>query len=132
VVYDRSAANVERLAAALRPYEPYLRGAPPGRPFTFDASTINRGLNFTLSTTLGDIDLLGEVAGGGPLAQLVHYAEPVELEGRRCLVVGLEKLIALKRAAGRARIARRLRSSKRCWKSGRASQNGAEPPLDSR
>ena len=33
-----------------------------------DAATLAalaRGLNFTLTTTLGDLDLLGEVAGGG-------------------------------------------------------------------
>ena len=103
IVYGRSATNVERLAAALAPYEPYLRGAPDGLPFTLDAATIKRGLNFTLTTTLGDIDLLGEVTGGGGFEQLRPHAEPVELEGRQCLVVGLETLIALKRAAGRAK-----------------------------
>jgi hypothetical protein len=30
VVYARDAENVRRLAAALPPYHPYLRGAPPG------------------------------------------------------------------------------------------------------
>jgi hypothetical protein len=103
VVYSRSPANVARLATALAPYAPYLRGAPPGLPFSFDAATIERGLNFTLLTTLGDIDLLGEVAGGGRFEQLVPHAEAVELEGRRCLVVSLPKLIVLKRAAGRAK-----------------------------
>jgi predicted nucleotidyltransferase len=103
VVYSRTAANVERLTAALSPYQPYLRGAPPGLPFTFDPATVNRGLNFTLTTTLGDIDFLGEVAGGGGFEQLRPHAESVELEGRQCLVVSLEKLIALKRAAGRGK-----------------------------
>jgi hypothetical protein len=28
-------------------------------------ATVHRGLNFTLSTTLGDLDLFGEIAGGG-------------------------------------------------------------------
>jgi predicted nucleotidyltransferase len=101
IVYGRSPANVERLASALAPYRPYLRGAPPGLPFTLDAATISRGLNFTLETSLGDIDALGEVAGGGTFEQLLPHAEAVELEGRRCLVVSLDKLIALKRAAGR-------------------------------
>jgi predicted nucleotidyltransferase len=103
VVYGRSAANIERVASALAPYEPYLRGAPPGLPFSFDAATIERGLNFTLSTTLGDIDLLGEVAGGGRFEQLLPHAQAIELEGRRCLVVSLVKLIELKRAAGRGK-----------------------------
>lgn len=35
------------------------------RSFRFDAPTIQRGLNFTLTTDLGDIDLLGEVVGIG-------------------------------------------------------------------
>ena len=101
IVYGRSPENVERLAAALEPCRPYLRGAPEGLPFVLDAPTIHRGLNFTLTTTIGDLDLLGEIVGGGRFEQLATHAEPVELESRRCLVVTLEMLIALKRAAGR-------------------------------
>ena len=52
-------------------------------------------------TTLGDLDLLGEVTGGGRYQQLLDRAEAVDLEGHRCLVVTLPTLIALKRAAGR-------------------------------
>lgn len=65
VVYSRSAANLERLVAALTPLQPYLRGAPPGLPFQLDLATLRRGLNFTLTTIAGDLDLLGEIAGGG-------------------------------------------------------------------
>ena len=32
-LYRRTADNIERLAAALAPHRPYLRGAPPGCPF---------------------------------------------------------------------------------------------------
>ena len=65
IVYSRSQANLVRLAAALARYQPYLRGAPPGLPFRWDAATLERGLNFTLTTSLGDLDLLGEITGGG-------------------------------------------------------------------
>ncbi len=65
VVYARNPEDLRRLAAALQPYQPYLRGAPPGLPFRWDERTLKSGLNFTLTTTLGDLDLLGEVAGGG-------------------------------------------------------------------
>jgi len=51
--------NLERLVLAPRPY---LRGAPPGSPFLWDAVSLERGLNVTLTTQLGDLDLLGEVA----------------------------------------------------------------------
>jgi hypothetical protein len=103
IVYARDAENVHRLVAALAPYDPYLRGAPPGLPFRLDAETIFRGLNFTLTTSLGDLDLLGEITGGGAFDHLKTSAEVVELEGFQCLVVSLPILIALKRAAGRGK-----------------------------
>jgi predicted nucleotidyltransferase len=78
-----------------------LRGAPPGLPFRWDERTIQAGLNFTLTTTLGDLDLLGEVAGGGLYEQLLPFTQEMEAFGVRCLFVTLEKLIQLKRAAGR-------------------------------
>lgn len=103
VVYSRAPENISRLVAALAPHHPYLRGAPEGLPFAFDAATVERGLNFTLTTALGDIDLLGEVTGGGTFERLGADAEPVEIEGVSCRVVSLPKLIALKRAAGRGK-----------------------------
>lgn len=101
VLYRRTRGNIERLAVALGPIHPYLRGAPEGLPFRFDAATIERGLNFTLQTTLGDVDLLGEVAGGGSYDQLAAEAESVTLESLVFRCVSLRRLIALKRAAGR-------------------------------
>jgi predicted nucleotidyltransferase len=101
VVYARSSRNIARLVEALAPISPYLRGAPPGLPFIFDAKTIAGGLNFTLSTKLGDIDLLGEVVGGGAYDRLLASTEEIDLFGFRCRCVTLEGLIYLKRAAGR-------------------------------
>src|SRR5205085_9215273 len=61
VVYSRQPENIRNIARALQDAEPYLRGAPPGLPFRWDEQTIKGGLNFTLRTKLGDLDLLGEV-----------------------------------------------------------------------
>src|SRR5690349_1365822 len=61
IVYRRTTENSGRLAVALAPFSPYLRGMPPGLPFRLDGQTIWNGLNFTLTTTLGEIDLLGEI-----------------------------------------------------------------------
>ena len=58
VVYARDPENLRKLVDALRGVEPYLRGAPRGLPFTWDLPTLQGGLNFTLTTELGDIDLL--------------------------------------------------------------------------
>jgi len=101
IVYARSDENVQRLVAALAPAEPYLRGAPPGLPFAFDALTVERGLNFTLETTLGDLDLLGEITGGGRYEDLVPFTVEISIFGFDCHCVTLAKLIELKRAAGR-------------------------------
>jgi hypothetical protein len=62
IVYRRTPSNMSRLVECLAPYSPYLRGAPPGLPFRFDVETMRGGLNFTLTTILGAIDLLGEKA----------------------------------------------------------------------
>jgi predicted nucleotidyltransferase len=101
IVYRRTSGNIERLVQALAPYQPYLRGAPPGLPFKLDIATMQRGLNFTLTTTLGDIDLLGEIAGGGNYENLASDAVMLELFGTECRCLNLEQLIHSKRAAGR-------------------------------
>lgn len=101
VVYARTRRNLERLVAALATHQPYLRGAPPGLPFSWDVETLARGLNFTLVTNIGDIDVLGEIAGGGGFGELAPHAERIDVFGVSCLVLSLEKLIVVKRAAGR-------------------------------
>jgi len=101
VVYDRSAENRVRLAEAIAGLEPYLRGAPAGLPFRWDAETIAHGLNFSLQTTLGDIDLLGEIVGGGGYEQLLPHAVRLPLFGGEHLFLDLDTLIRVKRAAGR-------------------------------
>ncbi len=101
VVYARNAENLARIVAALKPYKPYLRGVPPGLPFIWDERTLQGGLNFTLTTTIGDVDLLADVPGGGLYEQIVPFTVELEAFGVRCLVVTLDMLIQLKRAAGR-------------------------------
>jgi hypothetical protein len=108
LVYGRTPDNMKRLADALRPLRPYLRGAPPGLPFEFDREAIERGLNFTLTTMLGDLDVLGEVAGGGTYETLLPRSELRELFDLECRFVDLETLIHLKRAAGRPKDLERI------------------------
>ena len=103
IVYSREPDNIQRLVTALATHRPYLRGAPPGLPFRWDPGTVNAGLNFTLITDLGALDLLGEIAGGGNFQALRPHAETVTMFGVECLCLGLQKLIEVKRAAGRAR-----------------------------
>lgn len=101
VVYRRTEENIGRLCEAISPHKPYLRGAPPGLPFLWDERTIRSGLNFTLTTSLGDLDLLGEITGGGRFEDLAPHTIRMNLYGNDCLCLELERLIQVKRAAGR-------------------------------
>jgi hypothetical protein len=101
VCYSRTQENIAALVAAFEPLHPYLRGAPPGLPFKFDGPTIRAGLNFTLITDFGDIDLLGEVAGLGSYEKVLAQSESKVLFGLTIPVLSLDGLIAAKRAAGR-------------------------------
>ena len=101
VCYGRSAANMERLCGALSRVHPALRGAPRDLPFRLDPQTVAAGLNFTLDTDLGALDLLGEVQGLGGYPQVTGQSEEVELFGHSVRVLTLEALIRAKRAAGR-------------------------------
>ena len=101
VVYRRTPEGIERLVLALIPYHPYLRGAPPGLPFRWDAATVRRGLNFTLTTDIGDLDLLGEITGGGGYEALAPSTTIIRAFDIECRLLNLDRLIEVKRAAGR-------------------------------
>jgi predicted nucleotidyltransferase len=101
VVYRRTPQNLANLVQALASQSPYLRGAPPGLPFQWSVATLNMGLNFTLETSLGPLDLLGEIVGGGRYEDLLEHTIEVEVFGVRCHCLDLAALIRTKRAAGR-------------------------------
>lgn len=101
IVYERSLANIERLVAAMAPLKPYLRGAPAGLPFHFDVETVRRGLNFTLTTDAGPVDVLGEITGVGDYDAVLAVSEDVSLFGATYSCINLDALIVAKRAAGR-------------------------------
>lgn len=101
VVYGRQPDNIRRTAAALAPHSPYLRGAPPGLPFLWSEQTLTQGLNFTLTTALGDIDLLGDITGGGGYEDLLPHTVTLHPFGLECRCLSLARLIDVKRAAGR-------------------------------
>ena len=101
VCYRRTPGNLQAVEAAFAPLHPYLRGAPPGLPFRFDARTIQAGLNFTLTTDHGAVDLLGEVSGVGGYDQALAQSIELEMFGLKIHVLSIDGLIAAKTAAGR-------------------------------
>ena len=101
VCYARDEANLERLVRALAPLHPRLRGAPAGLPFTLDVRALRHGLNFTLSTDTGYLDLFGEIPGVGGYTEVLANSEEMTIYGRPRPVITLEALIRAKRTAGR-------------------------------
>lgn len=103
ICYERSMDNLVRLNRALLPLNPKLRGAPVGFPFVLNPLTLYHGLNFALTTTMGSLDLLGEVAGVGTYADAAKDARYINLIGTPTKVLSLNSLERAKRAAGRVK-----------------------------
>ena len=120
VVYQRTPENLIRLENALAEQAPYLRGAPPGLPFEWSAATLQNGLNFTLETRLGALDLLGEIVGGGKYENLIEHSTEIEIFGVRCYCLDLPTLIATKRAAGRPKDLEAIAEMEVIWEEQRA------------
>lgn len=57
----------------------------------------------TLTTDLGDVDILGEVSGLGSYEKLLPVSEEMDVFGMRCKVLSLEGLIKNKRIVGRTK-----------------------------
>lgn len=101
LLYARDEINLKNIVSALKGQHPYLRGAPPNLPFLWDIETLRQGLNFTLITDLGSIDLLGEIVGGGTYEKLLPNSSLISIFGTECRCLSLEQLIQTKQAAGR-------------------------------
>ena len=99
--YRRTLENLKRIVSALAPFNPRLRGFPKDLAFVWDERTLLNGTNFTLETMLGDIDLLGEVAGVGSFTEVFECSENLKLFDYEVRVLTLDALIKAKKAAGR-------------------------------
>ena len=101
--YSRKTENLEKIVAALSQYSPRFRGFPENLPFVFDVSTLRNGTNFTFITNIGDVDLLGEVAGVGNYEAVFKNSEIKELFGLPIRILSIDALIKAKTAAGRTK-----------------------------
>ncbi|HEV7771312.1 MAG TPA: hypothetical protein VGO66_11735 [Solirubrobacterales bacterium] len=93
-------ANLKRLAAALRSLE--ARVLNPGEEDVIvSAKRLPRVTNWQFVTRDGGIDVLHEVPGGRPYAELSERALHVQLGDIDVPVAGLDDLIHMKLARGR-------------------------------
>lgn len=103
IVYYRSPENLERLVAALEGLQPRLRGVPDDVPFRWDTKTLELGMNFTLRTSAGDLDLLGNAPGAPCFDKLESNATHFELGEVAILAASVDDLIRMKTTAGRTK-----------------------------
>ena len=99
--YSRSKENIHRLFIALVQFDPKPRNWPEALPFIFDESTLRNGTNFTFDTSIGAIDLLGEVKGIGTYPEALANSVVYEIYGANVNAFDLNALIASKTAADR-------------------------------
>jgi hypothetical protein len=93
-------ANLRRLAAALRSLD--ARVLNPGEEDTpVDAKMLPRATIWQFTTRDGGIDVMREVPGGRPYAELSERALHVQLDDIDVPVVDLDDLIRMKLARGR-------------------------------
>jgi hypothetical protein len=98
--------NLERLATALEDLDARLRTAnePDGVPFPFDPSLLESATVWTLTTKLGDLDLVLSPAGTGGYRDLITDADDLKVAVKPDLMVkvaSLADVIRSKEAAGR-------------------------------
>ncbi len=101
ICYERTPENIRRVVSFLTSIHAKLRGAPDDLPFILDEKTFSLGMNFTFKTDLGDLDLLGEMAGVGTFKETFRLSEPLDFLGMKMSVLSLEGLVKAKKSAGR-------------------------------
>lgn len=99
--YARTSENLKKIVSALASFSPRSRDFPKNLPFFWDERILQNETNFTLETEMGDIDLLGEVAGVGSYSQVLANSTTLKLFGDDVRVLSLDDLIKVKKAAGR-------------------------------
>ena len=101
ICYDTSPDNVDRLVRLLARWKAYLRGVERGLPFILDARAFRTTPIMTLTTTMGDIDVLDVVPGVGDYKAVVKQSEVVDIGDVEFRSLTLEALIASKKAVRR-------------------------------
>jgi predicted nucleotidyltransferase len=95
--------NLKALATVLTELQARLRGVDEQVPFVADERTLSQIEVLTLVTTFGELDLLARPAGAPTYARLRARAERFDIGGVAVSVAAIDDLIAMKRAAGRAK-----------------------------
>ena len=103
ICYDPAPDSLKALVRLLRGWHAYLREVEPGLPFMLDERALQTTPVMTLTTDLGDIDLLNQILGVGGYADVLAASEPVRIDAIEFRALTLPALISAKKATGRAK-----------------------------
>jgi predicted nucleotidyltransferase len=101
ICYERTLENYKKIIRAIAQFHPRPRGIPEDLKAPFDEHSLAQGTNFTLTTDIGNLDLLGELSGVGGYRDIVKTATSLDLSGVKCKVASLDTLIRSKEAVNR-------------------------------
>jgi len=101
ICYDPAADNRNHLAAVLARWNAYLRGVETGLPFVMDARQLQISPVMTLTTSLGDLDVMDRVEGVGEFPAVLANSVRTVVGETRFRILDLPGLIRAKRAANR-------------------------------
>jgi len=88
--------NIAKMMSVIRPLEPRFYqtyGKPPVTRTDEDLATF---FNLYFQTSLGIVDVLSKVPPIGDYATVAEHAQEIEIFGRKCKVISLDDLIAVK------------------------------------
>lgn len=101
ICYERTPDNYKKIIHAIAPFKPRLRGLPEELKVPFDEQSLAQGTNFTLTTNIGNIDLLGELSGVGGYTQIILDAKTMNFANVTLRIASLDTIIRSKEAADR-------------------------------
>ncbi len=98
IVHARTEENVDRLLGMLTDIAAHNRFPKDKRLPPDRASLLGRGHNL-YATDLGALDVLGVIEGGQGYEDLLPHTVELEIRGHAVRVLGLEKIVELKRSS---------------------------------
>lgn len=103
VACSMEAENLAKLHNAVAPINPRHRMAKPPRPFTLEDANSGLFKNIYLTTSLGQLDCLGEVKGIGDFNAVKRQSVEIDMGSFKLPIISLEALIVAKEAMARPR-----------------------------
>lgn len=99
IVHARTPENLDRLMTALKKLNARYRGRALANPLVLERRALTTTGHSSLMTDLGPLDCLGAMEGGRDYDVLIPLSVDAQLDSQKLRVLGLETIVAIKRAS---------------------------------